>query len=660
MVVRNNLSAINTLNTLNRNHTALSKSLQTVSSGMRINSARDDASGYAISERMRVQIRSLNQDNLNTQNGHSMMKVAEGAVSSTVEILKTLKEKVINAANDTNTDSDRAQIQKELNQSIDQINDNANVTYNGKYLVDGSKNSKGDANYTTLTNYSLHESTNGADPLTTLRDRAGNDLGIQTSDTLTVSYVQNGKTHTGSYTVGTTSLQNILKFAETLDAGSTFASQNHASVGAALGITDMDELIQKGNDASWYATQTDAVATYAEGLERSYNTYNNAANATYALFLQACQNPPSSDVSYYNAVEFPASNNVQSWIGNTAVSANGYRDPSGLLSTTYNSFLTVYNYNKQAQPGMNSDGVAWISNVRSAYDAYETAYNDLNNFLTNNDLSTVTAVTAPNSASGSSIETITKPTTLDDLSDSSYSMGSYSAYATSARTIATVADNYNSSFNSPAIISSTNIGLSHSGEMVTTANNEKALTITAFNSGVAGQISGFTVSITDSDGNIKKSVNAVLDAWEESVRAENESDDNAIVLQVGTRANQAIKIGLSDMRVVALGLQGSDGSTLNVSTQKNANAAINVLDNAIQKALDQQTTIGAVESRLSYTSTNLVTAAENVTASESTIRDADMAMAMTEYTKHNILAQSSQAMLAQANQNSNQVLSLLR
>ena len=142
MVVKNNMSALNTLNILNKNTSALSKSLQKVSSGMKINSASDDASGYAISERMRVQIRSLDQDKQNTENGNSMMKVAEGAVSSTVDILKTLKEKVINAANDTNTDSDRATIQKELDQSIDQINDNANVTFNGQYLVDGSHNNK--------------------------------------------------------------------------------------------------------------------------------------------------------------------------------------------------------------------------------------------------------------------------------------------------------------------------------------------------------------------------------------------------------------------------------------------------------------------------------------------------------------------------------------
>ena len=130
--------------------------------------------------------------------------------------------------------------------------------------------------------------------------------------------------------------------------------------------------------------------------------------------------------------------------------------------------------------------------------------------------------------------------------------------------------------------------------------------------------------------------------------------------QIGTRANQAIRVGMTDMRAQALGLQGSDGATLNIGTRDKANAAINVLDNAISKALDQQTTIGAVQSRLNYTSQNLTTASENVQASESTIRDADMAKAMTDYTKNNVLMQAAQAMLAQANQSSSGVLSLLQ
>ena len=208
--------------------------------------------------------------------------------------------------------------------------------------------------------------------------------------------------------------------------------------------------------------------------------------------------------------------------------------------------------------------------------------------------------------------------------------------------------------------SSAKIGMDGNGNTIYTADNGSAITLQAQSAGLRGQIAGFTISITTNKGAVNKSANAVLDAFSESIRAQNSSQDNSIVLQVGTKANQAIKVGLTDMRSNALGLKGSDGQTLNVSTQGKANAAINVLDNAVQKALDQQTTIGSVESRLEYTSSNLTTASENVQASESTIRDADMAKEMTNYTKNNVLLQAAQSMLAQANQSSSSVLSLLQ
>ena len=133
------------------------------------------------------------------------------------------------------------------------------------------------------------------------------------------------------------------------------------------------------------------------------------------------------------------------------------------------------------------------------------------------------------------------------------------------------------------------------------------------------------------------------------------------------------------MRSYALGLRDKDGGYLNVGGQKKsstgkysgdtsriansqqqANAAINVVETALQKALDQATQIGATQSRLGYTSANIMTARDNTQASESVIRDADMAASMTEYTKMNVLEQASQSMLAQANQNSSSVLSLLQ
>jgi flagellin len=461
MVVKNNIPALNTLNTLNKNSSALTKSLGKVSSGMKINGAADDASGYAISERMRVQIRSLDQANSNTQNGSSMMKVAEGAVSSTVEILKTLKEKVINAANDTNTDEDRATIQKELDQSIDQINDNANVTFNGKYLVDGSHNNKiTEANQTktAFNNESLNSATNGASAFSTMTDRNGNSLNITSLDTVTISFVNEGKTFTTSVKA-TDKLSDLIT-----KANSEFNSKKDASI-TATKIFDPDSA--------------------------------GGANGTATA------------------------------------------DGSAVLSTSY-------------------------------------------------------------------------------------------------------------------------IGKDGSGDTVSTADGKNSVTIRSVQSGVTSQISGLTISVTDTKGNVKKSANAVLDNFTEKVRAQNKSDDNAISLQIGAKANQSIRVGLTDMRAQALGLQSGNGQTIQIGTRDQANAAISVLDTAVNKALDQQTSIGAVQSRLNYTSSNLTTASENVQASESTIRDADMAKEMTQYTKNNVLLQAAQSMLSQANQNSSSVLSLLQ
>ena len=97
-----------------------------------------------------------------------------------------------------------------------------------------------------------------------------------------------------------------------------------------------------------------------------------------------------------------------------------------------------------------------------------------------------------------------------------------------------------------------------------------------------------------------------------------------------------------------------------VTTVKNANIAIRVLDGALEYALNQATNMGAYLQRLEYTDANVTTMGENVQNSESTIRDADMAKEMTEYTKYNILSQSAQSMLAQANQNSSAILGLLQ
>ncbi len=487
-VIKNNMDSVNALKNLTENTKAQNKSLQKAASGEKINGAGDGASEYAISERMRVQVKSLDQDDMNAQNGISILNTASGAIESTINILRTMKEKAIDAANDSNSDVDRAAIQKVIDQSIDQINDNAQVSYNGIMMLDGSRNSAvvEGGTYTHLTNEKLATDTTFETTLVDLKDRSNNSLGIQKTDTIVVSWVKNGETKTVSI----------------------------------------------------------SPLTY-EGQKKV----------------------PAFPAPIY--VPTTLDHNLGTIISRTAADVD----------------IDIVDGNEK-----NPDG------------------------------------------------------TIKGF-------------------------NY--------------IGTDEANEPVYTTSGENGITLKAKEPGLAGQIAGLTIAVFDSDGNPRKSVNAALDSFTETIQAQNQSEDNALVFQIGTKANQSIKAGFMDMRASALGLESaSDNSAdankyedstkvpantniivskkLNVSSQATANVAINVIDNALQKALNQQTMIGAETSRLEYTSANLVMSSENTQAAESVIRDADMAKTQTAYARDSILAQAAQAMLAQSNQNSSSVLSLLQ
>lgn len=424
------------LNLMNVKYAAAAKSMNQVATGNRINSAKDDASGFAIGKRMSVEIGALEKTLSNVQTGNSLLNVANGAMSSTLEILQTLKEKAIAASNDTAKDSDRATIQKEMNQYIDQINDNSLVTYNGKHLLTGANSGATVETNQAYTNRSLGEDTTGATKLTDLTRRQGDSLNISSTDTVNVSFVKDGKTYATSFEVGDMTLEDIFKKANEAGAGEVF-------------------------DTSSMDTATSLIGTDSDGRELH---------------------------------------------------------------------------------------------------------------------------------------------TVDD---------------------------------------------------------KNAITVKSTEAGKAGRIAGFTISVTDASGNVRKDVNTVLDDFSESISGTDKRDDNSLVLHTGTHASQNMQVGLGDMGARALGLQGSDGSYLSVSTQSDANAAINVIDNAINRLLEQQTTVGAMQSRLEYTGNNITTQHENVTAAMETITGADLAKAITEFTANNIQMQAAQAMLAQSNSNAGWFLNLL-
>ena len=143
MVVQHNLSAMNTNRQLSGVQSAQSKSTEKLSSGYRINRAGDDAAGLSISEKMRSQIRGLNKAASNAQDGISLVQVAEGALNETHSILQRMNELATQAANDTNTTTDRTAIQAEIDQLTSEVNRIQSTTqFNTMNLLDGSFTSK--------------------------------------------------------------------------------------------------------------------------------------------------------------------------------------------------------------------------------------------------------------------------------------------------------------------------------------------------------------------------------------------------------------------------------------------------------------------------------------------------------------------------------------
>lgn len=138
MRINHNIASLNTYRQLTANSVTGNKSLEKLSSGLRINRAGDDAAGLAISEKMRAQIRGLDQSARNAQDGISMIQSAEGALNETHSILQRMRELAVQAANDTNSASDRLEIQKEVNQLTGEVTRIGNNTeFNTKKLING-------------------------------------------------------------------------------------------------------------------------------------------------------------------------------------------------------------------------------------------------------------------------------------------------------------------------------------------------------------------------------------------------------------------------------------------------------------------------------------------------------------------------------------------
>ena len=139
MIINSNISSLNTQRKLAGTSNGLSTTMERLSSGLRINSAKDDAAGLSISDRMTAQINGLNQARRNSNDGISVAQTAEGAMQTSTDILQRIRVLSVQSANDTNSTSDRKALQSEVDQLLAEFDRVASTTqFNGLNLLDGS------------------------------------------------------------------------------------------------------------------------------------------------------------------------------------------------------------------------------------------------------------------------------------------------------------------------------------------------------------------------------------------------------------------------------------------------------------------------------------------------------------------------------------------
>lgn len=594
MKINHNMGAMNSKRNMKINNKASSKSIEKLSSGLRISSAGDDVAGLSISEKMRSQIRGLEQASRNAADGITLIQTAEGALNETNSILQRMRELSVQSINDTNNENDRNAIQKEINSLTSEINRIANNTeYNTKKLLTG-----------------------------------GDGKGIKA-----INLDFNGTEVT--HTKGNDAVTKGMKVGVDIKAGLSSNAMprpdgfNFELKGVALSVSFVH--LPNGNVGDiTYATQNNGVIT--GGQVKITNTQNGTleakdvekvAKATAELFQKQIDSNPTLNG------EFKAYNKgsqiiIEALDSNGTVS-NGEMKITGIASSK--NGLTISDANTGNVVG---DG-ATIGKQDIPAKGASTTIDFSNVAATLDDIKAL--VDAGMSINGQTIQ-------FFDSTDGPYKGKAIGIDIKGVTNAEQLVD---------AIITQTQNKL-HGVELTKDGNNK--LVITSTTKGEHSKLEIF-------NGN-------------------SYNKDIEISLQVGSNENQSMLVSIGEMTAKGLGLAGvgdgfrtvyevDDGEgnynvecSLDVTTTKNAQNAIGIIDEATKKVSTQRSALGAYQNRLQYVVNNLNYSAENTISSESKIRDIDMALEITKNAKSNVLLQAAQSMMAQANSAPEQIIQLLK
>jgi len=622
--INTNIASQNAQKNVTRTQNALNKSLERLSSGLRINSAKDDAAGMAISNRFTAQIRGLDQAVRNSNDGISMLQVSEGGMQEVTTILQRMREIAVQASNDTNSASDRASLQSEMDQLYSEIDRISGSTqFNGINLLDGSGGAK-----------SFQIGSNSGQTVTV-------DLkSVKTTDLNLNAYSPKGSLSSGRVSTVTTAGLTINGTAVGPAAGAT-AKDAAAAINAQTGIT--------GVIATAYNTYKGqgGVSGIANGL--TINTAPIAASGSMTELVKNINRDAAGVTAVLNSdgsLTLSNDTGVDIVVGGTTTNTGLTGGPA-----TYKGYVSL----------SNSDN----SNI--AVTATNTSGN-LNfwGFNASTGAASVTgaAVGATNLAAGDLlINGVDVGASVgSSAGDKAAAINSVSS-KTGVTAKATTTVTYGLAFGSlPA--TATDITINGSAVDLHTATNLNDV-VNSINTAVKG-----VVASADTTGQLVLTSASGLD-----VVVADPGGSGFILAPVTTRGTIAltsatgadVKItGATAASILNAGFieQGGSseaiGSGLSVASLANANNAIDRIDSAINMISKNRSELGAVQNRLDSTISNLQNVSVNLSAANGRIMDADFAAETANMSKSQILMQAGVAMLAQAKQLPQQVLELLK
>ena len=754
MRIQHNIMAMNAYRNYNTNTSALSKNLEKLSSGYKINRAGDDAAGLAISEKMRAQITGLNAAQKNVKDGVSLVKTAEGAMQEIQDMLNRMDYLATQSANGTYQDEvDRENLNKEmeaLKTEINRIADSAN--FNGIKLLDGSLDTNAELGGTAAveavesgletaavgdvlgTNTIKHTEAAGNNEPTTFKvDLADFQFSGKNGESMTIK-------------VG----DNEFKLTATADlvAPMTGADIATAIKDAATGTLTANVDIEVNG--------TKVTNGNAPTVEFNGQAFNVTADGNKLVFTQAAA-PTSTAENVDGKMDVTISGSGTAAVkagwtsgaytaGVTAGTGSGMQDDATVEVTvevpdstgaggadetltfttadlenaaTLDEVVAALNATKATNA--KGDDV----NLSDLYDITKTADGKINLALKDGQTGTVTGFTYTED-SGTAAAGDTKATlgagaaVAGAAAGTAGSSGDYNVqtievengvYKDRDRLASTVVKLKDEQIVNGAQlkIGTQTITLSDADADKGTVSADKiyigdlkkadgTIDMDVFTERLSQATAGntiWTVSakagkdgitlmeatdatgagtgndaakalLKDKDLTTEEGIKATLGYVSAAKDAVAGTAGKALNLQIGDTSDEfnQMKIEIGDMHVEAMSYTDDEGNTasirdIDILTSENAQAAVDVIKNAINYVSGVRGDLGAVQNRLEHTQNNLSVMAENIQDAESTIRDTDVAEEMMSYVKNNILVQSAQAMLAQANQVPQGVLQLL-